>query len=79
MYDAAIGVFGAIEACQCFDPTELRDFFVNYNWMTLAGQMTAWGGEKTYGIKRQLIHTLPINVFRDGKIVTLGFEMPEVP
>ncbi|MCZ6773902.1 MAG: ABC transporter substrate-binding protein [Proteobacteria bacterium] len=79
LYDAAIGVFGAIEACQCFDPTELRDFFVTYDWMTLAGQMTAWGGEKTYGIKRQLIHTLPINVFRDGKIVTLGFEMPDVP
>ena len=79
MYDAAIGVFGAIEACQCFDPTKLRDFFVTYNWKTLAGQMTAWGGEKTYGIKRQLIHTLPINVFKDGKIVTLGFEMPKVP
>ena len=79
MYDAAIGVFGAIEACQCSDPTELRDFFENYHWKTLAGQWTAWGGEETYGIKHQLIHTLPINVFEDGKIVTLQFVMPEVP
>ena len=79
MYDAANGVFGAIEACQCLDPTELRDFFVNYSWKTLSGQMTAWGGEKTYGIKRQMIHSLPINVFKGGKIVTIAFGMPVVP
>jgi branched-chain amino acid transport system substrate-binding protein len=79
MYDAAIGVFGAIEACQCTDPTKLRDFFVTYKWKTLAGQMTSWGGEVTYGIKRQMIHALPINVFKDGKIVTVAFGMPDVP
>ncbi len=79
MYDAAIGVFGAIEACQCTDPTKLRDFFVNYSWKTLAGQMTEWGGEKTYGIKRQMIHALPINQFQNGKIVTLGMGMAKAP
>ena len=79
MHDAANGVFGAIEACQCLDPTELRDFFVNYSWKTLSGEMTAWGGEVTYGIKRQMIHSLPINVFKDGKILTIAFGTPEVP
>jgi branched-chain amino acid transport system substrate-binding protein len=79
MYDAANGVFGAIEACQCMDPTQLRDFFVTYKWKTLSGQMTAWGGEVTYGIRRQMIHALPINVFRGGKIITLAFATPDVP
>ena len=79
MYDAAQSVFSAIEECQCTDPTELRDFFETYSWKTLAGQMTAWGGEQTYGIKRQMIHSLPINVFKNGEIVTIAFGMPEVP
>ena len=79
MYDAAQGVFSAIEECQCTDPTELRDFFETFSWKTLAGQMTAWGGEQTYGIKRQMIHSLPINVFQNGEIVTIAFGMPEVP
>ncbi|MCY4590223.1 MAG: ABC transporter substrate-binding protein [Alphaproteobacteria bacterium] len=79
MYDAANGVFSAIEACQCIDPTELRDFFATFSWETLSGQMTAWGGEKTYGIKRQMIHALPINVFKDGQIITIAFGMPDVP
>ena len=79
MYDMANGTFLAIEACQCLDPTELRDFMETFSWKTLAGTMTAWGGEKTYGIKHQMIHSLPINVVKDGEVVTIAFSTPEVP
>lgn len=79
MYDMANGVFLAMEACQCMEPTELRDFMTTFSWKTLSGAMTAWGGEKTYGINRQMIHAIPINIFRDGQVVTIGFAVPEVP
>ena len=79
MYDMANGVFLAIEACQCMEPTELRDFMTTFSWKTLSGAMTASGGEQTYGIKRQMIHSIPIKIFRSGEVVTIGFAVPEVP
>jgi branched-chain amino acid transport system substrate-binding protein len=78
-YDMVIGLVKAIENANSLDTTVVRDELAKTEWKYLSGHMSKWGGEKTYGIKHNLIIPIFINQFQDGKVVTVGSAMPDIP
>lgn len=79
VYDMVIGLAKAIENANSLDTTVVRDELAKTEWKFLSGHMSKWGGEKTYGIKHNLIIPIFVNQFQDGKVVTVGSAMPDIP
>ena len=79
VYDMAMGLFQVMEKEDSLDTTIVRDALEKYNWKLLNGSMSRWGGKKTYGIDHQLITPVFVSQIRDGKVVTIGKVLPEVP
>jgi len=78
-YDMVIGLVKAIENANSFDTTVVRDELEKTGWKLLSGHMSRWGGVKTYGIRHNLIIPIYINQFRNGKVATVGYAMPDIP
>ncbi len=79
VYDMAMGLFGAMKKANSLDTTKVRDTLEDFNWKLLSGDMSSWGGKKTYGINHQLITPVYVNKLIDGKVKTIGKVLPEVP
>jgi branched-chain amino acid transport system substrate-binding protein len=78
VYDMAVGLFEAMKKADSLDTTVVRDELEKFNWMLTSGDMSRWGGEKTYGIKHQLITPVYINQIQNGKVITIGKVLPDV-
>ena len=79
VYDMAVGFFEAMKKADSLDTTKVRDALRELSWSLSSGDMSSWGGKETYGINHQLITTVFVNQFRDGKVVTIGKVLPLVP
>lgn len=79
VYDMAVGFFEAMKKADSLDTTKVRDTLRELSWMLSSGDMSGWGGKETYGINHQLLTTVFVNQFRDGKVVTIGKVLPAVP
>lgn len=79
VYDMAVGFFEAMKKADSLDTTMVRDTLRELSWMLSSGDMSGWGGKETYGINHQLLTTVFVNQFRDGKVVTIGKVLPAVP
>ena len=75
----AVGFFEAMKKADSLDTTKVRDALRELSWQLSSGDMSGWGGKETYGIDHQLITTVFVNQFRDGKVVTIGKVLPAVP
>ena len=79
VYDMAVGFFEAMKKADSLDTTKVRDALRELSWTLSSGDMSGWGGKETYGIDHQLLTTVFVNQFQDGKVVTIGKVLPEVP
>ena len=79
VYDMVIGLAKAIENANSLDTTVVRDELAKTEWKFLSGHMSKWGGEKTYGIRHNLIIPIFVNQFQNGNVVTVGSAMPDIP
>ena len=79
VYDMAVGLFEAMKEADSLDTTKVRDTLEQFAWKLTSGDMSRWGGKETYGIQHQLITPVYINTVKDGKVVTIGKVLPEVP
>lgn len=67
-----------MEKAQSADPTKVMEVMPNMKGTTITGKYS-WGGEKTYGIKRQYEQEVHFSKYSNGKIVYVGWAMPMVP
>ncbi len=79
IYDMTMGLIEAIKKADSLDTTAVRDALEKTSWRLTDGSMAKWGGAETYGINHQLIHPLFVNQFQDGKVVTVGSGLPDIP
>lgn len=77
-YDAALMLFKAIEACNSLDTKCVRDALLKVDHTLVSGVKAKWGGEKTYGINRQLLRPVPISRWENGKLKFVSYEVPAI-
>jgi len=77
-YDSSLAFFKFLNGQDTLDPTVLKDRFADYVWSGIYGK-TYFGGEKTFGIKRQKVQPLYLSRWKDGKPVIFATTDAPVP
>jgi len=77
-YEAVDGLAQAIEKAGTLDTTAVRDTWADLEWESARGTLK-FGGEETFGIKRQIIGPIAFGEVIDGKVVEGGRIWPEWP
>jgi len=77
-YEATRMLIQAMQAAGSTDPDKVKDALEGIEYESLAGPFH-FGGQKTYGARRQVIMPVYLSQFREGKLVTLLSQTPEVP
>ncbi|NQU15827.1 MAG: hypothetical protein HQ561_16855 [Desulfobacteraceae bacterium] len=77
MYNAAMMLFDTIEKANSLDTETVRMALLKTDgYKTMFGPIR-WTGEKTYGIKQQIMTPFYISQVKDGKIVTYERIIPK--
>jgi branched-chain amino acid transport system substrate-binding protein len=69
-YSAAELFFEAMRRAETVEADKVIKIIETQKFQTIMGPVVI-GGEKTYGIKRQVLHTMIVSVMRGGKVVDL--------
>jgi branched-chain amino acid transport system substrate-binding protein len=66
-YGAARWLVDVISKAGTFDTKKIADAFAQSTYADHPFGQASWGGEKNYGIKRQIVLPIPAAILRDGK------------
>jgi len=71
-YDITMGLFKAMQAAGTVEDTAaVAKALSNLRWKAVAGMDCYFGGEKTYGVKHDIVRPFYATQIKDGKVVTL--------
>ncbi|MEO7404083.1 MAG: hypothetical protein ABIU95_10480, partial [Burkholderiales bacterium] len=74
-YAATRWVVDAIQKAGTFDSGKVSETLAGSSFDFHPYGKAAWGGEKTYGIRRQILTPLPASIIRGGKWEVLDVRM----
>ena len=77
-YDVASGFFSFLDGQDTLDTEVLKDRLAEYKWEGVNGKLY-WGGEKTYGIKRQVVHADYFSIWKNGTPRIIDSRLTDVP
>ena len=77
-YDSVYYFLSFLNGQTSLDTTVLKDRYADYRWDGVFGE-THYGGEKTFGIKRQVVHPAFISQWKNGKPAVVEVVSPLVP
>lgn len=66
-YAAARWVVQALQKAGTFDTKKVAEVLAESRYEEHPFGPAAWGGQKTYGLKRQIVYPLPVSVLKGGK------------
>lgn len=66
-YGAARWLIDTITKAGTFDTKKVADALANSSYASHPFGPASWGGEKTYGIKRQIVIPIPASILKNGK------------
>ena len=66
-YGAARWLVDTITKAGTFDTKKVADALANSSYANHPFGAASWGGEKTYGIKRQIVIPIPASILKNGK------------
>ena len=71
-YDITMGLFKAMQAAGTVEDTAaVAKALSNLRWKAVAGMECYFGGEKTYGVKHDIVRPFYATQIKDGKVLTL--------
>jgi ABC-type branched-subunit amino acid transport system substrate-binding protein len=65
-YDVGTSLILAMKKADSIDPDKVKDVLANLQWEGLAGRTYYYGGEKKWGIKRQICRNYYLMEFKKG-------------
>jgi len=77
-YDSVLYFFRFLNGQNSLDPTVIKDRYADFKWDGVFGK-TYYGGEKTFGIKRQVAHAAFLSQWKSGKPVVVEVAPADVP
>jgi len=77
-YDSVLAFFKFLNGQDTLDTAVLKDRFADYVWNGIHGK-TFFGGEKTFGIKRQKVQPMYLSQWKNGKPVIIATVDAPVP
>lgn len=67
-----------VEAAQSVDPVKVSQVLPTITFKSL-GNTLSWGGAQRYGIKHHLVQPVWVSIVKDGKLVGIEKNTPQVP
>jgi branched-chain amino acid transport system substrate-binding protein len=77
-YDSVYYFIRFLDGQKTLDTSVLKDRYAEYTWDGIFGK-TYYGGLKTYGIKRQVVHPAYLSMWKNGKPVIVEVAPADVP